>query len=172
MEVFSLQWLLLNYSAKFLRIIKLNYIYCNQRRLFFLPAWTYYTLFFYLLPRSFQQNAVKLAFPLFFFHCSTAYTRCSVLIFTSLIVPSCLLYSTLKWQHYIQEVLYLLAGARILHFISELLFQFVFFLKKTTNNKNMFANAKLSPHEVTQNSKAMIIQDAFFSCNIMRCVFF
>lgn len=35
MEVFSLQWLLLNYSAKFLPTIKLNYAYCNQRRLLY-----------------------------------------------------------------------------------------------------------------------------------------
>lgn len=115
MEVFSLQWLLLNYSAKFLRTIKLNYAYCNQRRLF-IPAWTYYTLLFHSMPRSFKHIAVKSTFQR---HCSTAYQlfysnphlNCSI----------CTFCCTLKWQRYLHEVLYLLAGAQILHPISELL---------------------------------------------------
>ena len=109
-EVFSLQWLLLNYSAKFLPTIKLNYAYCNQRRLLYqLGHITPYCSIQW--PRSFKHIADNSTCQ---HHCSIAYQ-----VFCSNPHPPdcsiCTFYSILKRRCYIQEVFCLLAGAQILH---------------------------------------------------------
>ena len=110
MEVFSLQWLLLNYSAKFLPTIKLNYAYCNQRQLLYqLGHITPYCSIQWA--RSFRHIAVNSTCQ---HHCSTAYQ-----VFSSNPYPlDCCVctHSTLKWQHYIQ--FHLLAIAQIPYFLS------------------------------------------------------
>lgn len=155
MEVFSLQWLLLNYSAKVLPTIKLNYAYCNQRRLLYrLGHITPYCSIQW--PRSFRHIAVNSTCQ---HHCSTAYQVCCSNPHT-LDCSICTFHSTLKWQRYIHEVLHLLANALILHLLSVI--SCLSLLK--SHETQHFLDAKLSPYELSQNSQAMIMQDVFFSC--------
>lgn len=155
MEVFSLQWLLLNYSAKFLPTIKLNYAYCNQRWLLYrLGHITPYCSTQW--PLSFRHIAVNSTCQ---HHCSTAYQVCCSNPHP-LDCSICTFHSTLKWQRYIHEVFYILDSAQILHLLSVPSCSSL--LKKKTEQWNTtFLGDKLSPYAVSQNSQAVIIQDVF-----------